>query len=107
MPDKSQLSIDSKLPDTSRRGVRGGALFEQILMSEDSIEEWRNFAPGYISPKPASFKRSSDQKDDFSEDDSMNDRVSSRVENPLLDYIVKKPTLRADRNPEAAVFEEK
>ena len=59
MPDKSQLSIDSKLPDTARRGIRGGILFEQILMSEDSIEEWRNFAPGYVSPKQASAKRSS------------------------------------------------
>lgn len=51
MPDKSLLSIESRLPDTARKGMRGGVPIEQILMSEDSIEDWRHFTPGYVSPK--------------------------------------------------------
>ena len=50
LPNNSQLSIESRLPETARRGMRGGVPLDQMLMSEDSIEEWRNFTPGYVSP---------------------------------------------------------
>ena len=107
MPDKSLLSIDSRLPDTARRGVRGGIPFDQELLSEDSVEGWQNFRPGYVSPKldenqlaaeqDAADKQGANGKSlsdaIFSEDDSMNDRIA---ENPLLGYLVK-PTPQKEK----------
>ena len=98
IPDKSLLSIESKLPDTARRGMRGGVPIEQILMSEDSIEDWRHFTPGYVSQSHSqSHHKTTSQKskDDYlldSEDDSMNDRAQSQLHNPLLDYLIKPST---------------
>ena len=101
MPDKSLLSIESRLPDTARKGMRGGVPIEHILMSEDSIEDWRHFTPGYISPQleNSQSKRVNEEKDDFldsDKDDSMNDRAISKRQNPLLDYVIKPSTLKKE-----------
>ena len=70
--------------------------FDQILMSEDSLEDWRNFTPGYVE-QIQSGKTAAGDDDDYigesaeeeEQDDSMSDRVSQQ-ENPLLEFI-KKP----------------
>ena len=71
--DKSMLSIESHLPDTARRGQRGGIPFDKILMSDDSIEDWKKFSPGYVEQNHT--KNDDDYMDESGEDEEedMND----------------------------------
>ena len=89
--DKSLLSIESHLPDTARRGQRGGVPFDKILMSDDSIEDWKRFSPGYVEQNQT--KNDDDYMAESAEDEEedMDDGLSQdQIENPLLAYI-KKP----------------
>ena len=88
MPDRT-LSFESQIADTARKGFRGGVPFDQVMMSDDSVEAWQNFRPGYVSPtssqKELSKSKVTGSLEDLSGDVSINDRES----NPLMSYLIK------------------
>ena len=49
VPDNFELSLESHLPDTSRKGITAGMKLDQMLLSEDSIADWNNFTANHIS----------------------------------------------------------
>ena len=49
VPDNFDLSLESRLPDTARKGIIAGMKIDQMLLSEDSIADWNNFTANHVS----------------------------------------------------------